>query len=91
MDKVAEYFKRLDKIRELADSIKNHKRQTVYCVVTAVSGITCYALTRVPEAGLAGATLSGALIIIDNEFQDIKKERTSRENHPNYTSRNQDA
>jgi hypothetical protein len=78
LDKITEYFKRLDKIKELAteklrdvkDIIENNKRQTVYIVATVGSGIACYAITGDLRAGLAGSMVSSGFSIAHNELQE---------------------
>jgi len=89
LDKVAEYFRRLDEIREKAtekfgdvkDYCKNNKRQTVYIAATIGSGITGYALTGHPLMGTSCAVVAGSASMIHNELKDIEKERIAREKH----------
>jgi hypothetical protein len=89
LDKVTEYFRRLDEIREKAtekfkdvkDYCKNNKRQTTYVDVTLGSGIAGYTLTGQPLMGTSCDVVAGSVSMIHNEFKDIEKERIAREKH----------
>jgi hypothetical protein len=89
LDKVAEYFRRLDEIREKAtekfrdvkDYCKNNKRQTVYVVATLGSGITGYALTGHPLMGTSCAVVAGSASMIHNTLKEVEEERIAREKH----------
>lgn len=81
--------KKLDRVKEiltekfnyLRDSVKNHKRQTVYVVAT---------LASIAILGEFGLPIVGGSCLAHNEFQEAKKERIAYKNCTKYTSRNQD-
>jgi hypothetical protein len=81
LDRVAEYFKKLDKIKELAtekfidmkDYCKNNKRYITYVAITAGSGIANYTLTG-NLLGTAGITMITGSVCGLDEVRHIKKE-----------------
>ena len=64
--------KKLDRVKELLTDkfsyLKNNKRQTVYIVATIGSGIACYALTGIPEAGLGIAIASACISVAHDSY-----------------------